>query len=93
MKLIPCPDLGPRPRNEFDYGGEVRRPPLDADDKCWAEYVYNRSGQPGVLREWWYHRPTGNWYVFERDTQRDEFLISIPLKEVQYALPSDETTA
>lgn len=93
MKLIPCPDLGPRPRNEFDYVGEVRRPPLGAEPEAWADYVFNRSGAPGVLREWWYHRPTGRWFVFERDTQADEFLRHIPLKEVQYELPSDETTA
>lgn len=93
MKLIPCPDLGLRPRNEFDYGGEVRKPNLDSSDSEWAEYVYNRSGEPSVLREWWYHRPTGRWYVFERDTLRDEFMNNIPVKEVQYALPSDETTA
>ena len=89
MKLIPCPDLGPRPRNEFDYGGEVRPLPLTVGIDEWPEYVFNRQGNPGILREWWYHRPTGSWFVFERDTQLDEFLSCIPIKEVQYELPSE----
>lgn len=89
MKLIHCPDLGPRPRNEFDYGGEVRPLPLSVDMDAWPEYVFNRQGNPCILREWWYHRPTGSWFVFERDTQRDEFLSCIPIKEVQHELPSE----
>lgn len=93
MKLIPCPDLGPRPRSEFDYLGEVRRPPAAADAASWAAHVFNRSGAPGVLREWWYHRPTGRWYVFERNTLNDEFLRIVPLQEIQYALPAAQTTA
>lgn len=93
MKLIPCPGLGSRPRSEFDYAGEVRRPPVDASPDVWADHVFNRNGAPGVLREWWYHRPTGRWFVFERDTLRDVFLRSIPLKEVRYELPSDQATA
>lgn len=93
MKLIVCPDLGGRPRNEFDYGGEVRKPPVNASGSDWADYVYNRTGHPGVLREWWYHRPTGSWYVFERDTLCDEFLKNIPLEEVCDALPSGKAAS
>jgi sarcosine oxidase subunit delta len=89
MKLIPCPGLGPRPRSEFDYVGEVRRPPFGAAPDAWAAYVFDRNGAPGVLREWWYHRPTGSWFVFERDTRRDEFLRNIPLQEVRYELPAE----
>jgi sarcosine oxidase subunit delta len=88
MKLIPLPDLGPRPRSEFDYGGELRRPPFDADQAAWADYLFNRQGAPGLLREWWYHRPTGAWYLFERDTLSDRFIRHIPLQEIQYELPS-----
>ena len=88
MKLIPCADLGSRPRNEFDYGGDIRKP-LEAELADWPVYVFNRIGCPGVLREWWYHRPTGRWFIFDRDTQRDEFLCCVPLKEIQYELPSE----
>ena len=68
MKVFDCPVIGRRPISEFDYVGEVRKPPMDADETTWAEYVFNRNGAPGLLREWWYHRPTGRWYVMERDT-------------------------
>ncbi|MBK5937749.1 sarcosine oxidase subunit delta [Halochromatium roseum] len=89
MKLIPLPDLGPHPVTEFDYGGEQSRPPLVADDATWAAHVFNRTGAPGVLREWWYHRPTGGWYLFERDTAQDRFLRSIPVQDICYELPTD----
>ena len=74
MKVFDCPVIGRRPISEFDYVGEVRKPPMDADETTWAEYVFNRNGAPGLLREWWYHRPTGRWYVMERDTLKEEVL-------------------
>ncbi len=88
MKVFDCPVIGRRPINEFDYGGEVRRPPMDADETTWAAYVFNRKGAPGLLREWWYHRPTGRWYVMERDTLKDEVLRFIDLEEVRYDIPA-----
>lgn len=74
MKLLRCPIHGWRPLSEFIYGGELRRmpEPATADDRQWADYVFNRRGEPGVLREWWYHVPSGTWFVAERDTLRDE---------------------
>ena len=76
MKVIHCPVNGPRPAQEFHFGGEVReRPdPAAATDEEWADYVFNRSGEPGVKREWWYHVPSGTWFVAERDNRTDEFL-------------------
>ncbi len=88
MKVFDCPVIGPRPISEFDYGGEVRRPPMDADEPAWAAYVFNRQGAPGLLREWWYHRPTGRWYVMERDTLKDEVVRFIDLEEVRYDIPA-----
>ena len=88
MKLFDCPVIGRRPISEFDYGGEVRRPPLEAGEAEWVDYVFNRSGAPGVLREWWHHRPTGRWYVMERDTLTDEVLRFIDPREVRYDIPS-----
>ena len=61
---------------------------MDADETTWAEYVFNRNGAPGLLREWWYHRPTGRWYVMERDTLKDEVLRFIDLEEVRYDIPA-----
>lgn len=92
MKLFDCPVIGKRPISEFDYYGEIRRPPIDAagesDQARWTDYVFNRNGAPGVLRELWYHRPTGRWYVMERDTISDEVLGFIDIQEVRYELPA-----
>lgn len=73
MKLLTCPVNGPRPLDEFVFGGEVRAMPDPAavDDTAWADYVFNRAGAPGVKREWWYHAPSGTWFVAERDTLTD----------------------
>ncbi len=74
MKLLRCPINGWRPLSEFLYGGELRTMPDPATtgDREWADYVFHRRGEPGVLREWWYHVPSGTWFVAERDTLRDE---------------------
>ena len=76
MKIIPCPVNGPRPAQEFAFGGEVRATPDPdtATDEEWADYVFNRAGEPGVKREWWYHAPSGTWFVAERDNRTDTFL-------------------
>lgn len=76
MKLIPCPLNGLRPADEFVYGGEVRPMPDPgaSDDATWARYVFNRSGVPGIKREWWCHAPSGYWFMLDRDTTSDEVL-------------------
>ena len=76
MKIIECPMNGPRPLQEFHFGGEIRNMP-DAGavgDGQWADYVFNRRGEPGVKCEWWYHVPSGTWFIAERDNRTDEFL-------------------
>jgi sarcosine oxidase subunit delta len=76
MKLLRCPVNGLRPVQEFAFGGQVRPmpDPAAASDAVWADYVFNRSGEPGVQREWWYHLASGTWLIAERDTNKDEFL-------------------
>jgi sarcosine oxidase subunit delta len=76
MKLLRCPINGLRPLQEFSYGGEWRPmpDPATASEKQWADYVFNRDGEPGIKREWWYHLASGTWFVAERDTVKDEFL-------------------
>jgi len=48
MKIIPCPINGPRPVQEFHFGGELRDmpDPGGATDEQWADYVFNRQGEP-----------------------------------------------
>ncbi len=76
MKIIDCPINGPRPLQEFHYGGEVRDMPDTATstDEGWADYIFNRNGEPGIKREWWYHIASGTWFIAERDNCTDKFL-------------------
>jgi sarcosine oxidase, subunit delta len=74
MKLLDCPINGPRPISEFVSGGELRTmpDPEAATDEAWAEYVFFRTGVAGIKKEWWYHVPSGVWFIAERDTAADE---------------------
>lgn len=75
MKLLTCPVNGARPLSEFVYGGELRIPPAaDCSDKEWADYVHNRHGAPGLKHEWWYHSPSGTWFIAERNTLTDQVI-------------------
>ena len=76
MKIIECPINGPRPLQEFHFGGEFRSAPDDAGstDEEWTDYLFNRNGEPGVKKEWWYHIASGTWFIAERDNVTDEFL-------------------
>ncbi len=73
MKLLECPINGFRPISEFSYGGEIRTMP-DPDtctDKEWSAYVHYRNNAPGLKKEWWYHTPSGTWFIAERNTLTD----------------------
>lgn len=76
MKLLKCPMNGIRPISEFVFGGELREMPNpeSATDQEWAAYVHNRNGAPGLKKEWWYHAPSGTWFVAERNTLTEEVL-------------------
>jgi len=76
MKVLTCPINGPRPLQEFTYGGEVLEMPEPgaSDDEQWADYVFNRAGEPGVKREWWHHIASGTWFIAERDIVADRFI-------------------
>jgi len=71
-----CPVNGPRPVSEFICWGEHREmpDPAAASDLEWADYVFNRSGAPGVKREWWCHVPSGIWFIAERNTLDDKVI-------------------
>lgn len=73
MKILTCPVNGPRPLQEFAFGGEVRPmpDPKNSSNEQWADYVFNRQGEPGVRAEWWYHIASGVWFVAERDNLKD----------------------
>jgi sarcosine oxidase, subunit delta len=76
MKLMTCPIHGVRPISEFTYGGELRPmpDPQTVNDQVWAEYLFDRSGIPGIKTEWWCHTPSSTWFLAERDTLKDRIL-------------------
>ncbi len=78
MLLIPCPWGGPRPENEFRYGGEahVVRPsdPSAVDDATWADFLYMRTNPRGMHAERWRHiHGCGRFFNAVRDTVSDRF--------------------
>ena len=58
------------------YGGEFRQmpDPNTASDEQWADYIFNRNGEPSVKREWWHHIASGTWFLAERDNVTDEIV-------------------
>lgn len=76
MKILTCPINGPRPIQEFQFGGEVRESPDPATctDAEWAAYVFDRAGEPGIKREWWYHVASNTWFIAERNVVTDEII-------------------
>ncbi|MGH7154494.1 MAG: sarcosine oxidase subunit delta [Acetobacteraceae bacterium] len=79
MLLIPCPWCGPRPENEFHYGGEahIARPPRpsELDEAAWADFLYFRTNPKGVHAERWRHvHGCGRFFNAVRDTVSDRVL-------------------
>ena len=74
MKILTCPVNGPRPIQEFHFGGSFRPLPDldDMTDDQWADYVFNRNGEPGVKTEWWYHTASGVWFLADRNNETDD---------------------
>ena len=75
MLLIECPWCGARDQGEFTYAGDatVRRPPPDAGETAFHDYVYLRENPRGPHRELWHH--TGGCRRFlrvERNTLTHE---------------------
>ena len=76
MKTLTCPINGPRPLQEFTFGGELRSmpEPSQSSNEEWADYIFNRNGAPGVQQEWWYHIASSTWFIAERNTATDEVI-------------------
>jgi len=69
---IHCPWCGERSDAEFRCAGEAAERPGDParlDDRQWAQYLYGRDNQPGLVRElWWHWAGCRQWLLIERDT-------------------------
>ncbi len=83
--LVHCPQCGPRSVYEFRFGGEVKqRPAANASEAAWANYIYTKSNEAGVQKEWWFHRSgCRQWFQALRNTLTNE---------VQETFFPDETT-
>ena len=57
MIRIDCPWCGPRDEVEFAYRGDatVQRPPADASEQAFFDYVHVRNNPRGWHVEWWHH--------------------------------------
>jgi sarcosine oxidase, subunit delta len=77
MMLIPCPQCGARDEAEFVCGGttHIARPPLEAADDAWGEYLFFRDNPKGVHLERWRHlHGCGQWFNVARHTVTHEIL-------------------
>ncbi len=86
MLLIPCPWCGPRPENEFRYGGQahVIRPahPAIVDDATWGAYLYARDNPRGAHTERWRHlHGCGQFFTCIRDTVTDRIAATYKIGE------------
>jgi len=77
MLRIECPWCGLRDEPEFAYGGEshLARPPANASDGDWAEYLFVRTNPEGEHAERWWHRDgCGQWFNVVRNTLTHEIV-------------------
>lgn len=65
MRLVPCPECGPREQGEFVCLGEAR-PRAD---------IYARDNAKGPVEELWWHRQgCRRWLRLRRDTATNRFV-------------------
>jgi sarcosine oxidase, subunit delta len=77
MMQLPCPWCGVRDEPEFLCGGTtaIARPPLEASDQEWGQYLFFRDNPKGVHYERWRHAfGCGQWFNVARDTVTHEVL-------------------
>lgn len=72
MQIFSCPICGPRPEQEFHFGGDLgnHRPEGGGDVPAerWANYLYFRNNIKGPAEEIWQHQPCGELFAMRRDT-------------------------
>jgi sarcosine oxidase subunit delta len=73
--LVPCPNCGERPHEEFTFGGELR--PVDTDDPAQEfDRVFGRDNVMGPQAERWYHAfGCHRWVTLTRDTVSNRFVV------------------
>ena len=78
--LLPCPNCGLRPVDEYSYGGEVTvRPTSSQDERALFSYLYIRRNVTGKQREWWFHSSgCREWFQADRDTRDNTVIATAP---------------
>jgi heterotetrameric sarcosine oxidase delta subunit len=74
--VLPCPNCGPRPIEEFEYG-EIPVVPesITAADERDLDRAFMRSNPEGPQTERWFHTfGCRRWLTLRRDTRTDEVL-------------------
>ena len=77
MLTIVCPHCGPRPVEEFRFGGEIPSPPADLTDDLDRDLdrVWMFTNVDGVQIERWFHEAgCHRWHTARRDTTLDRFV-------------------
>jgi heterotetrameric sarcosine oxidase delta subunit len=77
MLRIACPHCGLRDETEFTFGGpsHITRPPLEASDAVWTDYLFNKDNPKGVHFERWVHAfGCARWFNVARHTVNHEIL-------------------
>ncbi len=73
MRLVPCPECGPREQSEFVCMGEPLSHPGPSDDL--ADALYSRTNAKGPSDEMWWHRfGCRGWFRLRRDTATNAFV-------------------
>ena len=80
MKIIPCPQNGPRPVSEFTFSGAVEEDKQDTRHATqnWAEEVFFKENGTGVVKELWRHNPSAFWLYVERCRVTDRIVNAWP---------------
>ncbi len=87
MLLIPCPFCGPRPEDEFAYGGDATlvTPKEENNVEAIADYIFLRDNPRGWHKEFWTHRyGCRRWMIVERHT------VTHKIKSVSLATSSSQ---
>lgn len=71
MKHFDCPVIGRRPAQEFHCSGGSVGILLMEDPDAAREALFFGDATARIKREWWYHKPSRLWFIFERDTATD----------------------
>jgi len=75
VKRVHCPFNGWCDETEFVFGGEVvPEPPADAPASTWAEHIFYRDNERGIVDEWWCHTASGHWVIVRRNRSTDEIV-------------------